>query len=77
MELSVKDNGVGMDDTILSRLFTYGHTTKSRGHGIGLHVSALAAQEMGGRLVASSPGLGQGSTFTLSLPPATPTGERA
>jgi C4-dicarboxylate-specific signal transduction histidine kinase len=45
-----------------------GFTTKKTGHGFGLHISALSASEMKGRLTCSSPGLGQGATFTLELP---------
>ena len=42
------------------------------GHGFGLHSSALAAQEMGGSLVAHSDGPGKGATFTLELPMSEP-----
>jgi C4-dicarboxylate-specific signal transduction histidine kinase len=49
-------------------MFTQGFTTKKMGHGFGLHISALAAAEMEGRLTCSSPGPEQGATFTLELP---------
>ncbi|MFO1501124.1 MAG: ATP-binding protein [Verrucomicrobiota bacterium] len=66
----VVDNGIGIDPTNLTRIFQHGFTTKSEGHGFGLHSGALAAREMGGSLHASSPGLGRGATFTLELPVA-------
>ena len=64
----VKDNGVGISAENLPKIFAHGFTTKSDGHGFGLHSCANAAREMGGRLEASSPGPGLGATFTLVLP---------
>ncbi|PTL81747.1 nitrogen regulation protein NR(II) [Vitiosangium sp. GDMCC 1.1324] len=66
--ISVSDNGVGIAPEYLSRLFSQGFTTKKSGHGFGLHISALAATEMNGRLSCTSAGKGQGATFTLALP---------
>ncbi len=68
LRVQVADNGAGISAQALSRLFTYGFTTKASGHGLGLHASALAAQSMGGALDAFSSGPGLGATFTLSLP---------
>ena len=66
--LEVADNGVGIAPEHLPLLFSQGFTTKKTGHGFGLHISALAAAELKGRLTCVSPGLGQGATFTLELP---------
>ncbi|WP_224366005.1 two-component system sensor histidine kinase NtrB [Hyalangium versicolor] len=66
--IEVEDNGTGISPEHVARLFTQGFTTKKEGHGFGLHISALAATEMKGRLTCSSPGPGQGATFTLELP---------
>jgi C4-dicarboxylate-specific signal transduction histidine kinase len=66
--VSVSDNGVGIAPENKIRIFSHGFTTKKDGHGFGLHSGVLAAQEMGGSLVAQSDGLGQGATFTLELP---------
>jgi two-component system sensor kinase FixL len=66
--IEVADNGAGIAPENLSRMFTQGFTTKKHGHGFGLHISALAALEMKGRLTCASPGPGQGATFTLELP---------
>jgi PAS domain S-box-containing protein len=66
--LEVGDNGMGIAPENLSRVFTQGFTTKKTGHGFGLHISALSATEMKGRLTCSSPGPGEGATFTLELP---------
>ncbi len=70
--LQVMDNGIGIAPENAKRMFTQGFTTKKEGHGFGLHISALAATEMGGQLTCSSPGPGQGATFTLELPTAPP-----
>lgn len=66
--VTVQDNGVGFDESIRARLFTYGFTTRAKGHGFGLHSAALSAQSLGGTLEAHSDGPGQGARFELSLP---------
>ena len=66
--VEVADNGVGISEDNLAKIFSYGFTTKKDGHGVGLHSSALAAKELGGSLTVHSDGLGQGATFTLELP---------
>ncbi len=68
LRIDFTDNGIGMTETTLSGLFSYGFTTKENGHGLGLHASAVAAQEMGGTLTAQSDGMYLGSTFSLTLP---------
>ena len=64
----VSDNGAGIAPENLARLFRYGFTTREQGHGFGLHTSAIAANELGGRLSAESAGEGRGAAFTLDLP---------
>jgi hypothetical protein len=56
----VRDTGVGISPENLSRIFTYGFTTKKTGHGFGLHSCANAAKEMSGSLTAESNGPGTG-----------------
>ena len=68
LRLELADNGVGISEAHLDKLFTHGFTTRQHGHGFGLHTSALAASEMGGTLTCSSPGPGCGATFTLEVP---------
>ncbi len=70
--ISVIDSGVGIPRENLERIFNHGFTTRSDGHGFGLHSSALAARELGGSLHAQSAGPGKGATFTLALPLASP-----
>jgi signal transduction histidine kinase/HAMP domain-containing protein len=66
--IEVADNGVGIPEENLTRIFSHGFTTKEGGHGFGLHGSALAAKELGGSLTVHSDGVEQGATFTLELP---------
>ncbi len=68
LRIAVSDNGVGIPAENLHRLFSQGFTTKKSGHGFGLHISALAAAEMGGTLTCESAGSGHGATFSLELP---------
>ena len=68
LHIVVADNGVGIDEENITRIFAHGFTTKREGHGFGLHGGALAATEMGGSLTVHSDGRGKGATFTLALP---------
>jgi signal transduction histidine kinase len=68
VRIEVRDNGAGIAAENLPKIFNHGFTTKRDGHGFGLHSAANAAVEMQGRLSASSPGEGAGSTFILELP---------
>jgi PAS domain S-box-containing protein len=70
VRLIVRDNGIGIPAENLTRIFAHGFTTRSYGHGFGLHSSAVAAIEMKGSLTASSEGHGKGATFILELPMA-------
>lgn len=68
IQIQVRDNGIGIDPDNLIKIFSFGFTTKQTGHGFGLHSSALAAKEIGGKLEAVSQGKNQGATFQLTLP---------
>jgi signal transduction histidine kinase len=68
IRIAVIDNGVGIAPENMTRIFAHGFTTRRHGHGFGLHSCALAAQELGGSLRASSAGIGHGATFVLELP---------
>jgi PAS domain S-box-containing protein len=74
IDIAVIDNGVGIPQDNLTRIFNHGFTTRKDGHGFGLHSGALAAREMGGTLAAYSEGPGAGATFTLVLPLSAPNG---
>jgi len=66
--VAISDTGPGMSPDIQARLFEPFFTTRPERAGLGLAVSLGIVQEHGGRIdVESSPG--QGSTFTVWLPP--------
>lgn len=64
----ITDTGEGIPADRLERLFTLGFTTRSEGHGFGLHACANALHQMGGRILAESEGPGRGARFTLEFP---------
>jgi signal transduction histidine kinase len=68
INISVRDNGVGIAPENLNKIFRHGFTTRKDGHGFGLHSGALAAKELGGTLTVRSAGAGEGAEFTVSLP---------
>jgi PAS domain S-box-containing protein len=76
VRLDVSDNGAGIDPDFTPRifeLFTQGERGPDRsqgGLGIGLALVKRLVELHGGTVSASSPGRGQGATFTVNLPSA-------
>jgi len=68
VRIEICDNGIGISQENLTKIFHHGFTTKRQGHGFGLHSGAIAAQELKGSLTVHSQGVDQGATFTLILP---------
>ncbi len=72
--VAITDNGIGMPPELIPRvfeLFVQGERTLDRsqgGLGIGLALCRMLTEMQGGTVTGSSPGIGQGSTFTLRLP---------
>lgn len=65
--LEIFDNGCGMDDKIISRIFDPFFSTKMHGHGLGLAATlGIMRTHHGGIQVQSQ--LGSGTTFTLLFP---------
>jgi len=70
LHLLCQDDGVGIPQQNLRRVFEKGFTTKSRetNHGIGLHWCANAIGALGGRIWAVSDGPGRGAAVHLIVP---------
>ena len=81
-EIEVRDTGVGIDASVLPRvfdLFTQAESTLDRsqgGLGVGLTLVRSLVALHGGTVRAESPGRGQGSTFVVRLPRAAGTSAR-
>lgn len=69
IEVLVRDNGVGMDEKVVTKVFNPFFTTKPPGEGTGLGLSMsydIITKQYGGEMtVSSQPGAGTTFTFTL------------
>lgn len=63
----ISDNGVGIPQELLAKIFMPNFTTKGTGSGIGLAVSNRNVKDLNGKLWCESV-LGQGSDFFIELP---------
>jgi signal transduction histidine kinase len=74
--LAVADEGIGIPPDDLHRLFDRFHRglnvddRRFAGLGLGLYICRGIVQEHGGRIWATSPGIGRGSAFHVTLPVA-------
>jgi two-component system sensor histidine kinase RegB len=66
VELGISDNGPGVQSNFLPRVGEPFQTTKAEGTGLGLYVSTILAERMGGRLELES-AAGRGTRLTLVL----------
>jgi signal transduction histidine kinase len=69
-EMVFADTGCGMSAEILENIFEpfYTRSRTGKGTGLGLSISHRIVNQHGGEIEATSPGPGQGSTFTVRLP---------
>jgi len=73
VEIRVSDNGCGIPEEHLPRVFTPFFTTKEMGHGTGLGLAicyGVVKMHSGDITVESQ--VGKGSTFTVTLPVGSP-----
>ena len=68
----ITDQGVGIARDQVGKIFGRFHRAATdstvRGMGLGLYISRSLVEAQGGRIEVSSPGLGKGTTFTVTLP---------
>ena len=67
IEISLRDNGPGISDTIVGKIFEPFQTTKESGIGIGLSISRSIIENHGGHMWASNLPQG-GAHFGIALP---------
>ncbi|MBN2536354.1 MAG: response regulator [Spirochaetales bacterium] len=67
IEISFIDQGEGMSDEILPRIFNPYFTTKESGSGLGLATAYSIVKKHGGTIEVTSK-IGEGSTFSVCLP---------
>lgn len=66
-QIIIEDNGPGMTEETINKLFTPFYTTKVKGTGIGLSICRKIIEELKGRIAVKSR-LSQGSVFMIELP---------
>lgn len=73
IEIEIKDNGLGIAEKHLPKIFDmfYRAHTRSEGSGLGLYIVREVVNKLGGEISLSSQ-LGEGTSFYLSLPNLTP-----
>jgi len=67
--IKVSDTGPGIPKDVLAKIFDPFFTTKEvgKGTGLGLSISYSIVEKLGGTITVDSE-MGQGTTFTISLP---------
>ena len=69
MQISIIDNGKGIEEKLLDEVFKPFFTTKSKGTGLGLAITKrLVQQHHGGDISVAKNPVGEGVTFTLTFP---------
>ena len=74
IEIAVEDNGTGIPEAIRDRIFEAFFTSKPAGQGSGQGLAiarAIVVEQYGGEIGVETT-VGQGTTFTVTLPLATP-----
>lgn len=71
IEITVSDNGPGIEQNLISKIFQSFFTTKSGGTGLGLAIVRQIVENHQGTINVTSRA-GNGSTFLISLPAANP-----
>jgi hypothetical protein len=75
LTIKVQDNGIGIPETLLPKIFNmfYRATERSEGAGLGLYIVRETVQKLGGKIDVHSE-LGVGTTFEIEIPNRVPEG---
>jgi signal transduction histidine kinase len=65
--VSIKDEGPGIDPSIMPRLFTKFASKSEKGTGLGLFISKSIIEAHGGKMRAENNADGKGATFAFTL----------
>jgi hypothetical protein len=82
VKVGFTDQGMGIQRKELKKLFKVFYrspltrSSEVRGSGLGLFIVSNVTRALGGKVTASSEGLGRGATFTLTLPRAAVQGKQ-
>jgi len=68
--ITVADEGTGIPDELLTKIFTPRFSTKAARSGLGLHIVASIVKSYGGTVSAGNRDTGKGAVFTITLPGA-------
>jgi signal transduction histidine kinase len=70
VEVTIRDTGIGIAPETLKKVTDPFFTTKpeGKGTGLGLAICRRIVEEHGGKMIISSPGLGQGATISMTVP---------
>ena len=71
IEICIADNGPGVDNSDIARIFEPYTTTKDKGTGLGLAIVKKIIEEHGGTIIVK-PAAPQGANFIIQLPVTTP-----
>ena len=66
--VSIKDNGTGIDEEILPKLFTKFASKSNGGTGLGLYLSKNIVEDHSGKIWADNNKDSEGATFSFSVP---------
>jgi signal transduction histidine kinase len=68
IEIIIDDNGSGIDEEILPKLFKKFATKSFNGIGLGLYISKSIIEAHNGKILAQNNPLGDGTRFVITLP---------
>ena len=69
VQITVKDTGIGIPQSIINQIFDPFFTTKEKGTGLGLSTTYSIVKKHGGKVLVDSQ-INQGSAFTVFIPKA-------